>query len=125
MKNKRRIPVIICFILLAGILAALCILSLPVWHKKLPGYYPFQSKQLSPFPQASPIELITAGAVDLNTADEKQLRSLSGIGAVKAQAIIAFRENSGHFYYPEDVMLVNGIGEGIFNKIKDYITCGD
>ncbi len=38
-----------------------------------------------------------AGKVNLNTADETELCTLTGIGASKAKAIIAYREENGPF----------------------------
>lgn len=63
-----------------------------------------------------------ATLVDLNTADETELTTLTGIGASKAQAIIAYREVNGPFAAIEDLMKVDGIKEGTFAKIKDKIT---
>ncbi len=62
--------------------------------------------------------------VDINTADADQLMTLPGIGAVKAEAIINYRNENGSFAEPEDLMLVPGIKEGTFNKIKERIVCG-
>ncbi len=60
--------------------------------------------------------------VNINTASKEQLCSLDGIGEVLAQNIIDFRENAGGFESIEDIMYVNGIGEGKFEQIKDRIT---
>lgn len=60
--------------------------------------------------------------VDLNTADENQLCTLSGIGLSKAKAIIAYREQNGPFGAVEELMNVEGIKEGTFSKIKDQIV---
>lgn len=56
--------------------------------------------------------------VNLNTASQEELEALPGIGPAKAKDIIAGRP----YKSVEDVMKVKGIKEGIFGKIKDFIT---
>lgn len=63
-----------------------------------------------------------SGLVNINTADEEQLKTLPGIGDSKAAAILAWREEHGRFETIEDIMKVSGIKEGAFSKIKDKIT---
>lgn len=60
--------------------------------------------------------------VNINTASKEELMTLSGIGESKAAAIIASREEKGSFTSIEEIKNVAGIGEGIFNRIKDLIT---
>lgn len=62
--------------------------------------------------------------ININIADEAQLTTLTGIGATRAQAIIAYREENGPFAAIEDIMNVQGIKEGTFAKIKDEIVVG-
>ncbi|HIY19314.1 MAG TPA: helix-hairpin-helix domain-containing protein [Candidatus Blautia avistercoris] len=64
------------------------------------------------------------GKVNINTADETQLQTLSGIGQSRAEAIIEYREKNGGFSSVEEIMNVDGIKEGIFEKIKDEIVVG-
>lgn len=64
------------------------------------------------------------GRVNINTADAAALETLNGIGETRAQAIIAYRESCGGFRTIEDIMQVDGIKEGVFNKIKDQISAG-
>ena len=47
--------------------------------------------------------------------------TLTGIGEAKAQSIIAYREKNGRFQSVEEIMEIEGIKEGVFNKIKDDI----
>lgn len=56
--------------------------------------------------------------IDLNTATKEQLCSVSGIGEVKAQAIIDYRESVGGFLSVDELINVKGIGDATFNKIK-------
>ena len=62
------------------------------------------------------------GKVNLNTADLEELMTLTGIGQTRAEAIISYREEEGAFQAPEDIMKVDGIKEGIYEKLKDEIT---
>ena len=48
--------------------------------------------------------------------------TLPGIGESRAQDIVDYREENGLFGAVEDIKNVSGIGEGIYNKIKDLIT---
>lgn len=59
--------------------------------------------------------------VNINTADKETLMSLPGIGAGKAEAVIAYREAGGVFKDIKDIMLVDGIKEGVYARIKDKI----
>ena len=66
-----------------------------------------------------------SGKVNLNTADEKMLCTLPGIGTSRAKSIIDYRTKNGAFKRIEDVMKVSGIKEAAFEKIKDFITVSD
>lgn len=59
--------------------------------------------------------------VNINTASKEELMNVSGIGASKADSIIAYRIKT-QFSKIEDIMNVSGIGESLFDKIKKYIT---
>ena len=61
------------------------------------------------------------GKMNLNTEAKEQLMTLTGIGEAKAAAIIRYREENGGFRSIEELMEVEGIKEGVFNKIKDQI----
>ena len=61
------------------------------------------------------------GRIDINHASKEELITLSGIGAGKAEDIIAYREANGGFESTEDIMNVSGIGKATFDKIKDRI----
>lgn len=62
------------------------------------------------------------GQVNINTADKELLMSLPGIGEAKALAIIAWRTEHGSFQSTEEIMLVSGIKEAAYEKIKLLIT---
>ncbi|MFQ5712471.1 MAG: ComEA family DNA-binding protein [Candidatus Scalinduaceae bacterium] len=60
--------------------------------------------------------------VNINKATVEELSTLEGIGEMKAESIIEFRGNHGQFTKIEDLKNVKGIGDKIFEKIKDQIT---
>lgn len=60
--------------------------------------------------------------VNINTCTLEELLSINGIGESKAKSIIEYRENVGLFTSKEDIMKVSGIGNSLYDKIKDYIT---
>ncbi len=63
-------------------------------------------------------------SVDLNSADQKGLEKLPGIGPAKAKAIISYREKSGPFKAKEDLKKVDGIGDKLYNAVQGEITVG-
>ncbi len=62
--------------------------------------------------------------VNINTATAECLETLPGIGAVRAESIVAHREQAGPFLTAEDITSVSGIGNGIYGRIADMITAG-
>ncbi|WP_347564398.1 helix-hairpin-helix domain-containing protein [Clostridium sp. SM-530-WT-3G] len=60
--------------------------------------------------------------VNINSATIEELKTLKGIGESKANSIIEYREKSGAFKSIEDIKNVDGIGEKVFEKIKDSLT---
>lgn len=61
------------------------------------------------------------GKVNLNTATEEELCTLPGIGEAKAAAILKFREEKGAFASIEELKEVEGIKDGVFQKVKDLV----
>ena len=59
--------------------------------------------------------------ISINTATKEELMTLSGIGESKADAIIEYRKNK-KFATIEEIKEVSGIGDALFEKIKDSIT---
>ena len=60
--------------------------------------------------------------VNINTASVEQLTLLPRVGSVVAQRIVDFREKNGRFKSLEDLMLVQGVGEKVFELIRPYIA---
>lgn len=59
--------------------------------------------------------------ININTASLEELLSLPGVGESKAKAIIEYRKEN-KFNVIEDIMKVSGIGQSVFDKIKENIT---
>lgn len=66
--------------------------------------------------------VVISGKVSLNTATLDELMTLPGIGEAKAQSIIEYREEVGAFQNIEELKEVSGIGDAIFDQIKENIT---
>ncbi|HEM2853138.1 TPA: helix-hairpin-helix domain-containing protein [Streptococcus suis] len=69
----------------------------------------------------SPEEKSTS-LVNLNTATEADLQTISGIGAKRATDIIAYREANGGFKSVDDLNNVSGIGDKTMESIRPYVT---
>lgn len=72
------------------------------------------------------------GRLDINAASTDALELLPGIGAAKAEAILAYREAYGGFESVYELLAVPGIGAETLEGFIDYIcvevpdedTCG-
>ena len=63
--------------------------------------------------------------INLNRADVWLLEALPGIGEARAQAIIDYRQQNGHFRNINELTEVEGIGTAIHEKIKHLITVAE
>jgi len=63
--------------------------------------------------------------INMNSADERLLTTLPGIGPALAAAIVSWREVNGRFASPDDLTRVPGIGPQTLEKLKPLITTGD
>lgn len=59
--------------------------------------------------------------ININTASQKELETLPGVGSATASKIIKYREEKGKFKKKEDIKNVSGIGDSKYEKLKDYI----
>lgn len=60
--------------------------------------------------------------INLNTCTYDELLSLKGIGPAKAEAILAYRSETGGFKSTEELMNISGIGEQTYEAIRAKIT---
>ena len=61
------------------------------------------------------------GLLDINSADVEQLKSLPGIGDVKANSIVRYRETNGPYSSVEDLLAIQGIGPATLAAIRDLV----
>ena len=59
--------------------------------------------------------------ININTASLEELITLNGLGESKAKSIIEYRNSNGLFNTIEDLLNIKGIGQKIFDGIKDFI----
>ena len=71
-----------------------------------------------------PSSTVSVFPININTATAEMLQLLPDIGPSRAQAIIDYRTNNSEFKALTDLLLVDGIGEKILEKITPYITLG-
>ena len=82
------------------------------------GEVPFELESFIGDANSAPNE---DGRVNINNADEMELRTIPGIGPSKAASIIQYRLDHGPFEKPEDLMEVSGIGQKTFEKLEQKI----
>ena len=77
---------------------------------------------LAPGSAAAAPAVPCASPVDINAATAHCLETLPGIGRVRAEAIVAHREQAGPFATADGIVAVPGIGDGIYRRIANLIT---
>lgn len=80
------------------------------------GFYRITTQHIDPAAGQLPEK------ININTATVEQLQQLEGIGPVLAQRIMDYRETAGPYLLPEDLLAVEGIGQGILENIRQRIT---
>jgi competence protein ComEA len=70
-------------------------------------------------------EVASSQLININLAEAWLLEMLPGIGAVKAQAIIEYRERNGPFRNIQELSEVDGIGESTLEQIEHLITVAE
>ena len=71
-----------------------------------------------------PDSLLPGEKINLNTADQYDLRRLPGIGEKRAQDIVDYREAHGPFQSVDELDNVSGIGPGILDGLRAYACVG-
>lgn len=73
-------------------------------------------------PEEATEEANGLSALDLNTASEKELNNLPGIGPELAKAIITYRQEHGGFTVPAELLNISGIGLSTYEKLEPLVT---
>ena len=79
-------------------------------------------QEIEPLESSSTAPAGSGGLININTADASQLTTLPGIGPVRAQNIINYRETQGLFTSIEQLTNVPQIGAGTLNNVRDFVT---
>ncbi len=80
------------------------------------------AQSLETLQESAPAQQNQEEKINVNTATEAELQTISGIGAKKAQEIIRFRDEQGPFKTIEELKNVPGIGEKTVERLKDMLT---
>jgi competence protein ComEA len=73
--------------------------------------------------RAVPSDAPASGAhVNLNLASAAELRALPGIGAKRAESIVALRQRLGHFRAPSDLLRIKGIGPRTLERLLPRVS---
>jgi len=63
-----------------------------------------------------------SGRININTAGLEALMTLWGIDETRAQRVIDYREQHGAFQTPEEIIDVEGIGRGMYDRFAENVT---
>ena len=66
-----------------------------------------------------------APALDLNKAGLVELERIPGVGFIKAQAILDYRDKHGAFREVDELLLVAGITPEVLMELKQHLTAGE
>ncbi|WP_439424696.1 helix-hairpin-helix domain-containing protein [Oenococcus alcoholitolerans] len=62
--------------------------------------------------------------IDINESNSSDLQQINGIGSKKADEIIKFRNENGHFKSIDDLKKISGFGDKTVEKLKEYLKVG-
>lgn len=86
-------------------------------------YVPFQGEEVSETSQVATVNgMESSTKININKAEINELTDLNGIGDSRAQSIIDYRVENGLFKTIEEIKNVSGIGDKIFENLKEQIT---
>jgi competence protein ComEA len=81
-----------------------------------------KEKSISQIPSKEMPSIIKEKMVNLNQSTSEELMTLKGIGHIKAEAIIFYREKVGNFKSISELTKVKGIGEKIMSANKTRLS---
>ncbi len=79
---------------------------------------------LYPGKETAQADPLLPAMVNINTADAQQLQDLPGIGARRAEAIVAFRAAHGPFPGKAALAAVPGVGPKLAARLRGLIVLG-
>ena len=83
-----------------------------------PSSFVTASAAVQPKPTFAPL----TGGMDITTASLDTLDTLPGIGPATAEAVHAYLQSGGTFYFPEDIQNVKGIGPKKWQEILPFLS---
>jgi competence protein ComEA len=116
MKQKRHITGRLILVALIGSLFSL----FPTACVKLPHQTPAAASRIASAPLSD--EERARPPVNINTASAEELEKLPGIGRALAARIIAYRAQYGSFRRAEHLIMVRGIGDRRFRRLRSFVT---
>lgn len=60
--------------------------------------------------------------IHINSATVKELQTLKGVGAAKAEAIVRYRTSNGEFNSVDELLKIRGIGEAILRDNQGLLS---
>ena len=118
MFNLEKLEKVVIACLVSSLLVGLGVM----WYKKS---HPAMSIQLERFNVDSKnidvADLKANTKININEATLEELMRLRGVGKVLAGRIVDYRLSNGPFHFIDQMKSVRGIGDALFEKIKDNI----
>ena len=72
-----------------------------------------------------PVLLYAGQTININTADKELLMSIKGVGAKRAEAIIAYRKQNGPFKSVDQLSEIKGLGQYFVDSNRDVLVVKD